>query len=130
MTMDLSASILALTGTTVPADTRLDGINLMPILEGRAPVVDRTVFWRTNAGGHSQRAVRSGDFKLLLDGNSVLVYNVRTDLGERDDLASRRPDVARRLRPLLAAWEQDVNAEAKARGTTPITEDRAVSQPN
>lgn len=126
LTMDLSATILAVTGTTIPADLRLDGIDLMPILAGQSPEVERTLFWRTNAGGHNQRAVRSGDFKLLLDGNSMLVFNVRTDLAERQDLAKSRQDVARRLRPLLAAWEQEVNAEAKARNAVVPAEDPRV----
>jgi arylsulfatase A-like enzyme len=126
LTMDLTATVLAVTGTTVPADLRLDGINLLPILAGRSPEVERTLFWRTNAGGHNQRAVRSGDFKLMLDGNTMLVFNVRTDLSERQDLAKSRQDVARRLRPLLAAWEQEVNAEAKSRNAVVPMEDPRV----
>jgi arylsulfatase A-like enzyme len=112
ITMDLTASVLAATNTTVPADARLEGMNLLPILEGRAPEVERTLFWRTTAGNRNQRAVRSGDWKLLVDGNHVMLYNVRADIGERNDLAGQRQDVARRLRPLIAEWEKDVNAEA------------------
>ena len=130
ITMDLTATILAATGSAVPADTKLEGINLLPILEGRQPVADRTLFWRTNAGNHNMRAVRSGDYKLLMDGNTMLLYDVRRDLAERTDLGSRRQDIARRLWPLLQAWEQDVNAEAKTRNARPISEDRAVSAPN
>ena len=40
--------------------------------------------------------------------------SVRTDIGERVDLASRRQDIARKLRPLLNDWERDVDAEAKS----------------
>ena len=64
--------------------------------------------------------------KLLLDGNSMLVFNVRTDMAERQDLAKSRQDVARRLRPLLAAWEEEVNAEAKARKAVVPAEDPRV----
>jgi hypothetical protein len=46
---------------------------------------------------------------------AVMVFNLRTDPGERNDLASRRQDIANRLRPLLAGWERDVDAEAKLR---------------
>jgi arylsulfatase A-like enzyme len=120
VTMDLTASILAATGTPVPPDARLEGMDLFPILEGNAPEVERTLFWRTNAYGQTQRAVRSGDWKLVVDGAgaglaAVMVFNLRTDPGERNDLASRRQDIAKRLRPLLAGWERDVDAEAKLR---------------
>ena len=114
ITMDLTASILAATGTMVPAETRLDGVNLFPIWEGKAPKTERILFWRTNVGGHSQKAVRSGDLKLVLDGNHTFVFDIRTDAGERRDLANRRQAVARKLRALLADWERDVDAEAKA----------------
>ncbi len=116
ITMDLSASILAATGTPVPADARLDGINLFPILEGRTPVVERTLFWRVRAGGLDQRAVRSGDLKLLIDGAvRLMLFNVRKDLGERDDVAQQQTAVVRRLHQQLRAWEKDVDAEAKTR---------------
>jgi len=119
VTMDLTASILAATGTAVPADARLEGINLMPILEGRAPEVERTLFWRTTTGNRSQKAVRRGDWKVVIDGTHTFVFNVRTDISERQDLASRRQDVAQKLQPLLADWERDVDAEAK--GARPAT---------
>jgi len=116
ITMDLSASILAATGTPVPAGARLDGIDLFPILEGRTPVVERTLFWRVRTGGLDQRAVRSGDLKLLIDGAvRLLLFNVRKDLGERDDVAQQQTAVVQRLHQHLQAWEKDVDSEAKAR---------------
>ena len=116
LTMDLTASILAATGTPVPADANLEGINLLPVLEGRTPDIERTLFWRVDG----QRAVRSGDWKLLFDGARPLLFNLRTDIGERENVIGQRSDVARRLRPLLEAWQEDVDTEAKdvaSRGT-------------
>jgi arylsulfatase A-like enzyme len=113
ITMDLTATILAATGAPVPAT--FEGMNLMPILEGRAPVVERTLFWR-QAGNRNQRVVRKGDWKLMLDGAGVvLLYDVRKDVGERNDVAAQRSDIAQQLRPLIAKWEADVDAEAKTR---------------
>jgi arylsulfatase A-like enzyme len=111
--MDLSASILAATGTPVPADARLEGINLFPVLEGRVPEIERTLFWRV-IGAQPQRAVRAGDWKLLYDGGRAMLFNVRTDLGERHDLMRERSEIARRLAPLVAAWQKDVDGEAKS----------------
>ena len=118
VTMDLSASILAAAGAQVPPAVRLDGLNLFPILAGKAPEVSRTLFWRTNAAGQTQKAVRSGDWKLMIDGTHVMVFNVRTDTGERTELANRRQDVAQRLRPLLDAWEKEVDAEIREPSTS------------
>jgi arylsulfatase A-like enzyme len=112
ITMDLTASILAATGTPVPAETRLEGINLLPVLEGRVPAINRTLFWRVT-GPRTQQAVRSGEWKLLLDGGRAMLFNLRADVGERNNLIGQRSDIARRLRPLLAAWQEEVDAEAK-----------------
>ena len=111
--MDLTATVLAAGGVTVPAEARLEGINLLPIVEGRSSRVERTLFFRIT-GTRQQRAVRQGEWKLLLDAGDLLLFNLRTDIGERTDLAKEHPEIARRLRPLLAEWEKDVDSEAKA----------------
>lgn len=85
---------------------------MLPVLEGRAPLSERTLFRRV-PGGHTQQAVRSGEWKLLLDGGRAMLFNLRTDVGERSNLIGQRTDIARRLRPLLAAWQEDVDAESK-----------------
>jgi arylsulfatase A-like enzyme len=115
ITFDITASILAATNTPVPTGAALDGINLLPMLSGQSPVVERTLFWRTLYANRRQRAVRSGDWKLLIDGESAMVFDVRNDIGERNDVARERQDVARRLRPLIDEWERNVDVEAKAR---------------
>ena len=112
-TMDLTASVLAATGTRLPEDARLDGIDLFPVVEGRAQPIVRTVFWRSIVGNRLQRAVRRGDLKLVIDGNNTFVFDIRADPSERHDLAAKRQDVANELRSALADWERDVDAEAK-----------------
>lgn len=114
ITMDLTASILAVTGTSVPHNAGLEGMNLFPILQGHSPEVERTLFWRTNFGGITQKAVRSGDWKLVVDGPHIFLFNVRTDIGERNDLVGKRQELARELRLKLLEWEKDVEAEATA----------------
>ena len=115
ITMDLTASILAATSTPVPPDAHLEGVDILPILAGRSPTVERTLFWRISTPNRQQRAVRSGDWKLLLDGGQLLLYNLRADIGERNDLAASRPDLVAKLRPLIGAWEKAVDADASAR---------------
>jgi arylsulfatase A-like enzyme len=112
--MDLTATILAATNSKVPAEARLEGVNLLPLLQPGAARSDRTLFFRVTGPARRQRAVRQGDWKLLVDGNSPLLYNLAKDVGERNDLASQRTDIVRKLFPLIDQWEQDVDAEAKA----------------
>lgn len=115
ITMDLTASMLAAAGAPVPPETKLEGINLFPVLEKKAAEIERTLFWRSA----QQRAVRSGDWKLVIDLGRPMLFNLRNDAGERTNMIGERPDIARRLRPLLEAWAQDVDAEAKKLTSSP-----------
>jgi arylsulfatase A-like enzyme len=112
--MDLTATILAATRSPVPPEARLEGINLLPLLQAGAARVERTLYFRYTLPARRQRAVRQGDWKLMLDGANPMLFNLAADLGERNDLASQRQDIVRRMFPLIAQWEQDVDAEAKA----------------
>ena len=114
ITMDLTATILAAAGVSVPADAKLEGIDLVPLLRAGAAPQARTLFWRVNTAGLYQRAVRDGDWKLLIDGNvRELLFDVSKDLGERDDVAHANPGIVRKLHQQLLAWEKDVDGEAK-----------------
>ena len=46
ITMDMTATILAVTGTEPPDGRLLDGINILPIIKGEKPIQERTFFWR------------------------------------------------------------------------------------
>jgi arylsulfatase A-like enzyme len=114
MIFDLTATVLAVTNSSVPAEARLEGINLVPLLQSGSQRTERTLFWRVTSQTRRQRAVRQGDWKLVLDAGVPFLYNLTNDLGERNDLASQRQDMVRKLFPLIGQWEQDVDAEAKA----------------
>ena len=113
--MDLTASMLAAAGATAPAGTRLDGVDLLPILAGRAPELERTLFWRVAGAARQQQAVRSGRWKLIVDQARPLLFDLSRDIGERTDVIARHRDVATRLQTALTAWQADIDAEAKSR---------------
>ena len=111
ITFDWSASIIAAAGATIP--THYEGINVLPILEGRVPKVERTLFWRSAPNSNrTQQAVRQGEWKLVVDANHMLLFNLREDIGERRDMTAQRPDLVRTLRPLLTEWTRSVDADA------------------
>ena len=110
ITMDLTASILALAGATPPTGYRLDGIDILPILEGKSPVVERRLFWRVRRP-IAQTAVRSGRWKLMIIANTFYLFDVAADPGERHDLTAIHPEMVRGLSEAIAAWERDVEAK-------------------
>jgi arylsulfatase A-like enzyme len=107
--MDLSRSILAVTGTALPAGYEPDGIDILPMLTGQAPVVDRQLFWRILRTERQQKATRSGRWKLLVDGGQYLLFDLRDDPGERHDLAAQHPDLVVLLKGKTADWEKAVD---------------------
>jgi arylsulfatase A-like enzyme len=112
ITMDLTASILAAAGATVPPDANLDGIDLFPILAGTTPERPRTLFWRV-ALVREQLAVRDGQWKMVIDQRRPMLFDLSKDIGEREDVIRRHTDVATRLQAALQAWQADVDGEAK-----------------
>lgn len=116
ITMDLTATAVAISGAAAPKDFPLEGINLMPLLAKDATPVTRTLFWRVNAAGLNQLAAREGHWKLVLETPiRAHLFDVVKDPGERDEVAASHTDVVRRMRDAILAWEKDVDAEATAR---------------
>ena len=116
ITMDLTATILGATGTRAPESYHPDGVNLLPMLRGDEPVRERQLFWRVTNANRQQRAVRSGRWKLLVDGGALLLFDLDRDPGERNDLAARHADRVRELNRMLSDWMRDVGPPARGRG--------------
>ena len=57
--------------------------------------------------------MRSGDYKLIhfFEDAHVELYNLRTDQGETQDLAVRKPTLAGKLRGMLSDWQEKVEAK-------------------
>jgi arylsulfatase A len=134
ITMDLTATILALAGATRPHTSAADGIDLMPVIE-QGRTTERTLFWRVSVNGRDQRAVRKGRMKYLRDGagnvegSHEFIFDVEADQGERNDLSVSQPGLLKEMRSLLAAWEADVDGDAK-RPVSGETADHVVIPPH
>ena len=125
ITMDLTASILAAAGIKPPAGHRPEGVDLIGLLQ-TGTLLERTLFWRMPpppgtgpAPAVTQRAARRGHWKYLDDRGQYLLFDLRTDPGERQDVAQQHGGLIRELRALVTKWEADVDAEAKERVPPP-----------
>lgn len=101
-TLDLYPTLCAAAGVTVPDTTHLDGVNLLPYLTGQIQGSPHDMlFWKPHRDG----AIRKGDWKLIIEswGNGKRrLYNLATDLGEKNDVAAKHPELTARL---AKAWE-------------------------
>lgn len=103
--MDVFPTLVAATGSSLPARRPIDGINLLPFVKPNGvPPAARTLFWRS--GGYE--AVRDGSWKLQVSRNPprIWLFDLAADATERINLASRRPDVVKRLRAEMQAHDR------------------------
>jgi arylsulfatase A-like enzyme len=105
------------------AGPKLDGVSFVPLLRDPSAHLARDALywhfpcylegkgkktWRTTPAG----SIRVGDWKLIEffeDGKTEL-YNLRDDLGQKTDLAAKRPEKTRELQDKLKAWRRAVKA--------------------
>ncbi len=110
ISLDLMPTILAATGVNAPASYRPDGIDLGPVLFGKAVSRPRRLFW----GYRDQFAVRDGDWKLIVgrDDSPPQLYNLSDDLGEKIDVAAEQPARVQTMSALLQTWRADIASGA------------------
>ena len=110
LNMDLTATLLAAAGAAPPRNRTLDGVDLTSVLTGKRAAFPRTVFWRYKRAENRRKAVREGDWKLVIDNGQEELHNLAADELETNNLLAKEPPVAARLRRKLADWETDVEA--------------------
>lgn len=101
--LDVLPTALAAAGAAVDPAWQLDGVNLLPLLEGRAEhLAPRALFFRFGV----QYAVRQGDWKLVKASREMapMLVNLATDRAEKTDLSAREPAKARELQALYDQW--------------------------
>ena len=105
--LDVFATSLSTAGADMPADRKYDSIDLIPYLSGKDQSVPHDqLFWRTT---RKLWAVRSGDSKLVRSaGNGDELFNLQSDIGEKNNLQATVPDDANRLVAELEAWDKEL----------------------
>ena len=106
--MDIFPTFLTAAGGDTTA-YELDGTDVMPHVADGAALPERDIFWELRG----QRAVRRGQWKLVLDGHlieeepaqePVHLANVEEDMGEQVNLAEGEPALTAELSAAVNAW--------------------------
>lgn len=106
LTMDLLPTFVSLAGGTAEPPRKLDGESVLDALQGKS-MQRSPLFWSYKAG----KAVRDGDWKLVVRHNKPQLFNLARDEAEATDVSEEHPEVMERLSELLAAWETSVKAD-------------------
>lgn len=102
ISLDILPTAMAAAGGKIGGDAKLDGVNLLPYLSGeKAQAPHDRLFWRFG----EQSAVRAGDWKLVKQPSaSPRLFNLASDVGEHQDLASTNPKKLEELQAAYGEW--------------------------
>jgi arylsulfatase A-like enzyme len=116
--LDIQPTALAAAGGSVRKEWQLDGVNLLPYVEGKTKGrPHETLYWRFG----TQWAIRKGDWKLVqapeekllpavalheMPVGPVHLYDLSKDVGESNDLSVKHPEKVQELRDAWQAWNK------------------------
>jgi arylsulfatase A-like enzyme len=127
--IDFYPTFLDVANLSVPEGKQLDGQSLLPLLRQQGGFAERALYWhfpiylqsyakelddahdthfRTRPGS----VIRMGQWKLheYFEDGRLELYNLESDLGERENLATSQPEIAVKLHRLLQQWRFNTNA--------------------
>jgi arylsulfatase A-like enzyme len=99
---DILPTCADLAGVKAPAS--LDGISLVPVLLGQGdPPKHEFLYWEFHERGYTEQAARMGDWKAVRHGpdQPLELYNLTTDLAERNNVAKDHPRIVKTLEDYL-----------------------------
>lgn len=104
MSMDWLPTLLSAAGARPDPVHPPDGIDLMPVLRGRAPEFERTVFWRTE----DMAAARKGDWKYVRWDRREFLANLAEDETENANFRLKNPAMFAQLKQAYEAWDKQM----------------------
>lgn len=125
---DFYPTLLSLAGLAARPEQHRDGLDISSVLRGDPAPARDTFYWHyphyhgsTWAPGG---AMREGDWKLIehFDEGSAELFNLKTDLSEKTNLAKSEPKRLQAMQAKLAAWRKETGAYMPVPGETPAAE--------
>lgn len=123
--IDVLPTLLDACGVAPPKGLKIDGLDLLPLLEGRAgDWPDRALFFQAHRGDepvpYHNCAVRAQEWKLVRNSGfgrekpadekpAFELFDMKADPFEKSDVAAKHPEVVARLKKDYDAWFKDVS---------------------
>ncbi len=104
--LDIPVTAAAVAGASLGSGKPVDGVNLIPYVTGEVKdAPHQQLTWRFGP----QWAIRQGQYKLLKIANQPpKLFDLAADIGEKNDLASAKPEVAAQLQKAFDAWNSQL----------------------
>jgi arylsulfatase A-like enzyme len=113
---DFYPTILEAAGLPLRPEQHVDGVSMMPLLEGGA-LEREALYWHyphySNEGNRPASWVVAGDWKLIeyFEDGRLELFHLASDPGETIECGEMHPEIRARLRSMLKRWREDVEAK-------------------
>jgi arylsulfatase A-like enzyme len=128
--VDVFATALAAAGVPLPADRKIDGVDLLPYVAGqKAGQPHEALFWRSGP----YLAVRSGDWKLQVTERPAKdwLFDLASDPTEKRNVAAANPQKVAELKQRLEQFEREQAQPLWASLIeVPVGIDKTIKQPS
>ncbi|TWU66295.1 Arylsulfatase [Crateriforma conspicua] len=123
-TIDVLPTIASITGTPLPDDKKIDGMDMSELWMGTIDQSPRDEFVYYTSRGDVE-GIRLGKWKLLVkkprqNKNAknpkpaqVMLFDLSKDIGEQNNLADAKPDVVQRLRNRMMEADEEITRNAR-----------------
>ena len=113
--VDFYPTFLEIVGVKGSPSHVLDGESILPLLRRTGKLKRDAIYWHYPHYHHSRPAgaIRDGNFKLIefYEDGRLELYNLKRDIEEKRNLATKLPKKAALLQKKLAAWRKSVSAK-------------------
>jgi arylsulfatase A len=113
--VDFYPTFMEIAGADGNANHVLDGQSILPLLRQTTALGHDAIYWHYPHYHHSRPAgaIRQGNWKLIefYEDGRLELYNLKDDIGEKENLALKMPEKAAELQGMLASWRKLVGAD-------------------
>ncbi|QGJ69339.1 N-acetylgalactosamine-6-sulfatase [Planctomycetales bacterium 10988] len=114
--IDWYPTLLELAGVKIPKAQKVDGVSLVPLLQGKS-IEERPLYWHYphygNQGGEPSTILMEDEWKLIYyhEDHRYELYNISQDVGEQNNLIDDQPERSEAMQGRLQAWLASVPAK-------------------
>ena len=123
-TIDVLPTLATLIGGKLPSQNRIDGVDMSALWFGKEEATSRKEFLYYSSHGVLE-GIRQGPWKLLVklprqnrntkkpQPPEILLFNLEEDLGEKENLAEKHPEVVAELQKKMKDLDAEITASAR-----------------
>lgn len=126
-TIDVLPTIAAITGTSLPEEKKIDGLDVSDLWLGKSDKSPRNEFVHYTSQGDLE-GLRQGDWKLLVKYRrrprnrrqdpkpepQIMLFNLSKDVGEQNNVAEANPNIVSRLRDRMQELDAEITENARS----------------